>query len=107
MMNEVYVYLLPLIAGLGLGLFFFGGLWLTVRRIPEARRPVMLIIVSFLGRTGVSLAGFYLVAAGHWERLLVAIAGFFVARMLLVRYGGVVEPTKVEPTKNKAGKRWT
>ncbi|MBN1218321.1 MAG: ATP synthase subunit I [Anaerolineae bacterium] len=100
-MNEVYVYLLPLMAGIGLGLFFFGGLWLTTRQIPDARRPAVLMIVSFLGRTGVSLAGFYLAAAGRWERLLVAIAGFFVVRMILISYG------RLEPTKNKDGQRWT
>ncbi|MFW6127514.1 MAG: ATP synthase subunit I, partial [Thermodesulfobacteriota bacterium] len=61
------------------------GLWLTVQRLPGARRPGLLTLLSLIIRLGVTLAGFYLVMAGRWERLLVCLAGFLLVRILLVR----------------------
>jgi len=84
--------LLPLIlalaAGIGLGVFYFGGLWLTVRRLPTAERPALLSLLSFFARLGVVLSGFYLVMDGHWQRLLVCLLGFLGARVILVRRCG-------------------
>jgi len=68
-------------AGLGLGLFYFGGLWLTVRRLPAARRPGLLAAGSLALRTGICLFGFYLVMGGRWERLMLCLAGFVTARI--------------------------
>ena len=71
---------LALLAGVGLGLFYFGGLWLTVQQLLTIRRPVALLLVSYMGRIGVTLLGFYVVAGGHWERLLVCLLGFLIIR---------------------------
>ena len=80
--------LLPLVlswtAGLGLGLFYFGGLWLTLQRLPDWRWPVPLVLVSFAGRTAVVVVGFYFVMGGHWERMLACLAGFVMVRLVLV-----------------------
>jgi F1F0 ATPase subunit 2 len=84
-MYELYLYLFNFVAGVGLGIFCFGGLWLTVRQLATTEQPLLWMGLSFLGRLGLTLFGFYLVADGHWERLLVTIAGFFLARLLLVR----------------------
>jgi F1F0 ATPase subunit 2 len=46
---------------------------------------------SFIGRLSLTLAGFYLIAAGQWERLLIAIGGFFLARLILVKRFGYVK----------------
>jgi F1F0 ATPase subunit 2 len=77
---------LPIVltAGLALGFFYFGGLWLTVRELPAMRRPALWMLASFAGRTGLSVAGFYLVMDGRWERLGVCFLGFLLARTLLV-----------------------
>jgi len=74
--------------GACLGVFYFGGLWLTVRQLPSARRPAVLSLCSFFGRLGVVLLGFYLVMGGQWQRLLVCLVGFFVVRVILVRRWG-------------------
>ncbi|AGL03412.1 F1/F0 ATPase, subunit 2 [Desulfoscipio gibsoniae DSM 7213] len=78
-------WLIIFAVGLGLGLFYFGGLWLTVRRLPVARRPGLLAAGSFVVRTGGCLWGFYLVMAGQWECILACLAGFVTARLILVR----------------------
>jgi F1F0 ATPase subunit 2 len=81
---------LALVAGFGLGLFYFGGLWLTVRRIPTTRHPALLTLGSFVGRTLLTLAGFYLVMDGRWERLALCLLGFLAARTVLVRKWGPI-----------------
>jgi F1F0 ATPase subunit 2 len=93
--NELYFYILSFGAGLGIGLFYFGGLWLTTRHLVRASRPALLIATSFLGRLAISLVAFYMVADGQWERLLVSIAGFFIARFFLMRYFGKLKRQKV------------
>lgn len=87
-MGELLPLMLALAAGIGLGMFYFGGLWLTVRRLPTTRRPAFLSLLSFFGRLGVVLFGFYLVMGGHWERLLVCLSGFLGVRIILVRLWG-------------------
>ena len=51
--------LLHLSAGLLLGFFYFGSLWLTVQSLVKVKRPAMLSIGSFFFRTGLTLGGFF------------------------------------------------
>ena len=85
-MNSLGMQLcMAVLAGLALGLFYFGGLWLTVRRIACCTRPALLMFGSFLVRLLVTLCGFYLVMDGMWERLLAGLGGFLVMRFVLTR----------------------
>lgn len=80
-----FVTLIPaLVAGAGLGALYFGGLWLTVRRLADARRPALLFASSFAVRTALTVTGFYFVMDGRWERALAALLGFVIVRQLLV-----------------------
>ena len=83
-MSAVLPLLLALVAGLGLGLFYFGGLWLTVRRLGRARSPTLLFAVSFAVRTALVVAGMYLVMGGSWQRVLACLAGFITVRQIMV-----------------------
>lgn len=74
---------LDLAAGAGLGAIYFGGLWWTVRRAGSFRRPASSMLVSVLVRMTVALGGFYLVADGSWQRLLLCVAGFVGARAVV------------------------
>jgi F1F0 ATPase subunit 2 len=94
-MTEFYLFLFNFAAGVGLGFFYFGGLWLTVQYLAKTEQPILWMGLSFLGRLGLTLFGFYLVADGHWERLMVAIAGFFLARLLLVRRLGKLKEQRI------------
>lgn len=95
-MTEFYVYLFfNFTAGIGLGFFYFGGLWLTVRQLAKTDQPYLWMGLSFLGRLGLILFGFYLVSDGHWERLLAAIAGFFLTRFILVRRLGNLKEQRI------------
>jgi F1F0 ATPase subunit 2 len=41
-----------------------------------------------LVRTGIVLVGFYVVAGGHWERLLLCLLGFVIAHFVVTRLTG-------------------
>ena len=76
---------LPAIAGGGLlGLIFFGGLWLTVRRSLTAKHPGLWFLSSLALRTSVTMAGFVMIAGGSPAGLLCCTAGFVAAKMLMV-----------------------
>lgn len=82
-MNETIILALAWLAGGVIGLFFFGGLWWTVRRGVSAKRPELWFLGSMLLRMGITLAGFYVVSNRHLDRLLVCLLGFFIARMVV------------------------
>jgi len=77
---------IALLGGVMVGLFYFGGLWLTVSRLPAAKYPALLALGSFLVRTVIALAGFYLLMAGSLYNLLACLVGFILARTLTLRF---------------------
>ncbi len=84
MMGPLVPLALAWAAGIGLGLFYFGGLWLTVRQLPTCRWPVPMVMASFVLRTAVVVLGFYAVMGGHWERVLACLVGFAMVRLFMV-----------------------
>ncbi len=80
---------LQLTAGIGISIFYYGSLWLTVRTISLVRRPKSLMLGSFIGRTIIILSALCLIIKtmdGRWERLMACMLGFLVMRIYLVRY---------------------
>lgn len=90
-MNETMAPVLALVAGLSLGVIFFGGLWWTVRKGMASSRPALWFLVSFLLRMGIVMAGFYFVGQGDWHRLVVCLVGFVIARLLVTWFSGRLE----------------
>lgn len=78
--------ILSLIVGMVLGLFFFGGLWWTIRKAVSATNPALWFFGSLMLRMAIVLSGFYLVMAGDWRRLSIALVGFILARILVTRF---------------------
>jgi F1F0 ATPase subunit 2 len=81
--NEVLLLALALSAGALLGTIFFGGLWWTVRNGASSEQPAFWFFGSMLLRMSVTLSGFYFVSGGHWERLLLCLVGFVMARLVV------------------------
>ncbi|WP_395742908.1 ATP synthase subunit I [Prosthecobacter sp.] len=80
-MNDPLPAALCLAAGLLLGAIFYGGLWWTVRKGLSSPHPATLFLGSAVLRMGLVLGGFYWVSNGQWQRLLVCLAGFIIARL--------------------------
>jgi F1F0 ATPase subunit 2 len=87
-MSEMLVLVMSGGAGFGLGMFFFAGLWWTIRRSFSAQRPALLLLGSMLLRMAIVLAGFYLVSDGDWRRLLLCLLGVIIGRFTLTRFAG-------------------
>src|SRR5271157_2091273 len=84
-MNEVLILAGSLLAGVLLGTFFFGGLWWTIRMGPPSEWSGLVFSGSFLIRMAVTVIGFYLVSHGDWLKLVVCLAGFLFARIVVTR----------------------
>ncbi len=103
--SEIIDLLLALLAGMTLGLVFFGGLWLTVRKgLQFKNSAVFIFMASLLVRTAIVVLGFYYVAAGSWQKMLLCLAGFLIARVVIVRQQNKQQPietTVVKPESNE------
>lgn len=74
-----------LTAGVALAAIHLGGLWLTVRALPTSRVPALLLIASFVLRTGLVVAGALLVAGNNWQALVSLALGFLTVRLISTR----------------------
>lgn len=83
--NEIINLLPAMFAGIALGIIFFGGLWFTVRKGLDSKRPALIFVVSLILRMGIVLMGFYYVGADSWQKMLACLAGFFLARIVIIR----------------------
>jgi F1F0 ATPase subunit 2 len=102
-MNETLSLVLALVTGVLLGAIFFGGLWWTVSRGLSSKRPALWFFGSLLLRTSIALAGFYFIARVHWERLLLCLLGFVIARLIVTRLTRAAErPTYLAQGANHA-----
>ena len=82
-MNEHLIAALS--SGIALGIFFFGGLWWTVKKGLTSARPALWFIGSLLLRSAVTLCGFYFVANGDWRRIAACLSGFVISRVIAIR----------------------
>jgi F1F0 ATPase subunit 2 len=83
-MNEALRLMPSLASGVLLGVMFFGGLWWTVQKGVSSKWSALWFFGSLLLRTSIALAGFYFIARGHWEKLLVCLVGFIMARSVVI-----------------------
>lgn len=70
------------VVGAALGIVFYGGLWLTLRRLPRARHPYLLVLSSLMLRTATVLAGIWLCSRGEPLGIVSAMAGFILIQLL-------------------------
>jgi F1F0 ATPase subunit 2 len=101
-MNETIILVLAAGAGILLGAIFFGGLWWTVHKGVSSQRPALWFLGSMLVRTGIAVAGFYVVSDGRWQRLVACLLGFVVARLLVTQLARSRADTRNSPAKEVA-----
>lgn len=82
-MSEILYMILSFIAGMTLGMFFFGGLWFTVKKAITTKIPAIWFFISFFLRVGVVLIGFYYISPGGWQGLIFSLIGFIIARFIV------------------------
>jgi len=83
---DTWIILLAALAvGAAVGLFFFGGLQLTVQRLPHSTRPGLLAAASFTVRSAGAAGSFWWIAGGHGLSWAACLLGFLLSRRVLVR----------------------
>jgi F1F0 ATPase subunit 2 len=75
-----------LAAGLLLAGVFYGGLWLTVRRLVTARHPAALFLGSLMVRSSAVVAGLLILNHGRWQNVAAILLGVVAGRIALTRY---------------------
>ncbi|MBE7446815.1 MAG: ATP synthase subunit I [Planctomycetia bacterium] len=85
MTRGILFFMVPFVVGMALGILNYAGLWCTAQNLSAIKRPMLLILVSFVVRMGITLFAFYLVMDGRWEKLVACTVGFFLVRHTLVR----------------------
>jgi len=74
-----------LVVGVMLGVLFYGGLWMTVRRLPVTRHPVAMTLGSLVLRMAMVLTGLLLVSRGRWQNVLACLVGLTIGRIAVGR----------------------
>lgn len=95
-MNETLLIILSFVAGIALGIIFFGGLWLTVKKIVTAKIPVLLMLGSFIVRVGIILFGFYFISSGNWQRLVSCLIGFIAAKFIVIYFTKAIDAKNLQ-----------
>jgi len=93
-MNEFLSLVFALLAGALLGVFFFAGLWWTVRKIESSKNVALLFLGSMILRTSVVILGFYFILGDNWQRLLAGLLGFVIARIIVIRLTRIADKPK-------------
>lgn len=85
-MNEsIYPGIGIMLWGIVLGLVYFGGLWITVCRLPKVKRQALWMLSSFILRNILVAAGFYAVIQLGWQSVLLCLAGLLGVRLAMTR----------------------
>jgi F1F0 ATPase subunit 2 len=105
LIQETTSFIIIWCIGLGLGCLFFGGLWWTVRKSILSARPALWLLSSLLIRMGLTLSGFYFVLTRDlggepWQRLMLCLLGFLIARLLVTQFTRVALKAKIISSAN-------
>jgi F1F0 ATPase subunit 2 len=86
MMIDAVSVVVGLLAGVVLGGIFFGGLWLTTRRMNSSRSVMALVVGSFVARSLTCLVGLFVVARfTGLTGILSSLPGFLAMQILFLR----------------------
>jgi F1F0 ATPase subunit 2 len=100
-MSEPLILILALHIGILLGILFFGGLWLTVRKAMASKIPALWFFASLTIRVGTVLIGFYWVMQrASWIDGLLCLLGFITGRLMVIRFTKTYESRANTEMKN-------
>lgn len=85
MFEAAFPYILGLWGGVALGFFYFGGLWLTVKRVPASSKPKTLLFWSAVLRLTPTLVALFVALKANPGIFLVMLPGFFGVRYFMTR----------------------
>ena len=88
-MSEIEQVIVGALAGLLLGTVFFGGLWLTTKRIKRMHNVVGLVLGSFVGRSVITVVGFIIVIRlAGLVGIISTLVAFTTVQLIFIRLSG-------------------
>lgn len=75
--------MIAFLLGSVLGGFYFGGLYLSVRKMTEVKYPGLLMVISLAIRMGVLLIVFFYISKGGYKDILLALLGVILVRFAI------------------------
>jgi F1F0 ATPase subunit 2 len=94
--SDILYFILAFIAGMALGMFFFGGLWFTIKKAVNTKKPAIWFFISFFLRVSVVLIGFYYISPVGWQALIICLIGFIIARFLVTKLTKSIDKKQAE-----------
>ena len=79
------LWILSGIWGVILGLFYFGGLWLTLKHMIRFKRPKSFLFLSFVFRIFIILVGFWVILRLNPMTFILTFPAFLITRVILTR----------------------
>ena len=79
------LWVFSVIWGVILGLFYFGGLWMTLKYITRLKKPKSFLFLSFVFRILLILVGFWAVLRLDPLAFMLTFPAFLITRVILTR----------------------
>lgn len=83
---DPYILIFSLFMGIALSVLYYGGLWLTVKKVVIHRKSGLIFVLSFIIRIILVCIGFYFVIKKGLVPASVCFIAFLVTRKLLINY---------------------
>jgi len=90
MITEAFLSVMAFLWGLFLGVVYFGGLWMTARRLPGQSRPKTFCFFSFILRLILAMIGMWFVLERSTIAFLVTLTAFMMIRFIMINRIGRV-----------------
>lgn len=82
------------IVGILVGSLFFGGLYLTVKKLTSLKYPALFMMLSLIVRLVILAGGIYLIMDGGIKNVLSAMAGIILVRFVMIAKLGKALPNE-------------
>lgn len=86
-------FIIVFLEGFALGIFFFGGLWYSVKKAVASTKPMLWTLGSFIIRMSLTVWVFYLSGGEDWHRFLALLTGLMTARLVVFKVTKRIEGT--------------
>lgn len=70
--------------GILIGIVYFGGLYYSTQKFKDVKSPSLFMILSFIIRMAILIAGFYYLSKTGYKNVLIALIGVILVRFIMI-----------------------
>ena len=83
--SDILIYCVSPLWGIILSVFYFGGLYQTLKMAAGSKKLKSILLVSFLIRTILVLAGFWFILSYNFNSFIISFIAFVITRFIITR----------------------